>query len=220
MAGLSDVSGGTGMAKRSKSSRRWLTRQQHDPYVERAQREGWRSRAVFKLMEIQAKGRILRPGLRCLDLGASPGSWSQFAVRQIGSAGRLVAVDLLPMEPIPGVVFLEGDFTAMSTREALQGVLEGARVDLVMSDIAPNSTGSRAIDQARSMEAAEQVHGFARETLRSGGDLLVKLFQGAGFEDYVRGLRDEFEVVRLVKPAASRAGNREIYLLARNYRMV
>lgn len=208
------------MTKRSKSSQRWLARQQHDPYVARAQREGWRSRAVFKLEEIQAKERILRPGLRCLDLGASPGGWSQLAVRIIGPRGQLVAVDLLPMEPIPGVMFLAGDFAAEPTRLHLKQLLEGAQVDLVMSDIAPNSTGSRAVDQARAMQVAEDVQAFAAEVLKPGGDLLVKVFQGEGFEEYVRNIRQDFRTVRLLKPPASRAGNREIYLLARNRRMV
>jgi 23S rRNA (uridine2552-2'-O)-methyltransferase len=208
------------MASKTKSSQRWLSRQHQDPYVERAQREGWRSRAVFKLQQIQAKERILVPGRTCLDLGAAPGSWSQYAARVVGDAGLIVAVDVLQMDAVPGVRFLCGDLAEDATRDAIRMVLGDRQTDLVMSDIAPNTTGNRAVDQARSMEISEQTLEFAVELLRPGGDFLVKLFQGAGFEEYVRAARSQFGQVRMLKPAASRAESREIYLLARKYRMV
>ena len=206
------------MSRRRGSSQRWLRRQQRDPYVERAAREGWRSRAVFKLQEIQRRERLLRKGLLCVDLGAAPGGWSQYAVR-IAGPGRVIAQDLLPMEPLPGVQFLAGDFTHPETRAQLRRLLGEAAADLVMSDMAPNITGNRAVDQARSLMLAEEALYLARDVLRPGGDLLVKLFHGEGMEEFVTGVRSEFGQVRLVKPKASRAASREIYLLARNYAM-
>jgi 23S rRNA (uridine2552-2'-O)-methyltransferase len=208
------------MANRSKSSQRWLSRQHQDPYVERALREGWRSRAAFKLQQIQTKEKLLSRGRVCLDLGACPGGWSQYAAPLVGDSGRIVALDLLPLEPIPGVLFVQGDFADAAVRERIAALLEGRSVDLVMSDIAPNSTGTRVVDQARAMEVAEQVLEYATEVLRPGGDTLIKVFQGTDFDALVASARALFGRVKTLKPPASRAESREIYLLARNYRMV
>src|SRR5690606_6246269 len=191
------------MSRRGGSSSRWKARQERDPYVERAVREGWRSRAVFKLAQIHEKERLLRPGMRVVDLGASPGGWSQYAARIVGPKGRVWAVDLLPMEPIPGVEFLLGDFTDPAVVEALKAAMGEEKADLVMSDMAPNISGKRAVDQPRAMGLAEEALWFATEVLTPGGTFLVKLFQGEGFPDYVQRAREEFRTVRLIKPKAS-----------------
>jgi 23S rRNA (uridine2552-2'-O)-methyltransferase len=182
-------------------------------------REGWRSRAVFKLAEIDERERFLGAGLITVDLGAAPGSWSQYAAAKVGRRGAVIAMDLLPMEPIPGVDVLARDFTSPEGLEALGAALAGRAVDLVMSDMAPNISGNAAIDQPRSMGLADEALLFARETLKPGGTFLVKLFQGEGFEAYVNSARSGFRRVKLVKPKASRAASREIYLLARQFRM-
>jgi 23S rRNA (uridine2552-2'-O)-methyltransferase len=187
--------------------------------VGRALREGWRSRSVFKLEQIQAKERILKRGMLCVDLGASPGGWSQYAARLIGEQGRVWAVDLQPMDPIPGVQFLQGDVRSAQTRDALAQALQGAAVDLVMSDMAPNISGNRAVDQPRAMALAEDALLFSEDVLGEGGDFLVKLFQGEGFEQFVSEARRRFRRVRFIKPGASRPESREMYLLARNYGM-
>jgi 23S rRNA (uridine2552-2'-O)-methyltransferase len=208
------------MAKRSKSSARWLAEHASDEFVKRAQREGWRSRAVYKLEEIQRRERLLRPGMRCVDLGAAPGGWSQYAAKIIGPSGRLVATDILPMDAIPGVEFIQGDFREEAV---LRGILEHLgtpRVDLVLSDMAPNMSGIDAVDQPRSIALAELALDFAQRVLAPGGDLLVKAFQGAGFEALLRDLRRGFARVGTAKPKASRARSSEIYLLARQFRMV
>jgi 23S rRNA (uridine2552-2'-O)-methyltransferase len=205
------------MSRRTGSSTRWRRRQDKDPYVERAVKEGWRSRAVFKLQQIQAKEHVLKPGMRCVDLGASPGGWSQYAARVVGPRGRVWAVDLLPMGSLPGVEFLQGDFTRPETLRALRELMGGEQADLVMSDMAPNISGNRAVDQPRSIGLAEEALEFATEVLRPGGGFLIKLFQGEGFGEYVKRVRNQFGAARLVKPKASRPESREIYLLARNY---
>jgi 23S rRNA (uridine2552-2'-O)-methyltransferase len=206
------------MARRSASSSRWRQRQDKDPYVERAAREGWRSRAAFKLAEIDARERLLRRGMSCVDLGAAPGAWSQYAVRQIGRAGKVWAVDLLPMDPLEGVEFLEGDFTHPDVVARLRAALPD-RVDLVMSDMAPNLSGTREIDLPRHLALAEEALAFTEEALKPGGDFLLKLFQGAGTDLFVARVRPKFTKVRLMKPKASRAESSEIYLLARQRRM-
>ena len=205
---------------KSGSSQRWLKRHERDEYVQKARAQGLRSRAVFKLEQIQRKERILRRGMVCLDLGASPGGWSQYAASIIGPEGQLVALDLLPMEPIAGVTFIQADFGLAETRLELERLFGGGRVDLVMCDLAPNISGNRAVDQARSLGLAEEALELAAGILRPGGDFLVKLFQGEGFEAYVRRARSEFARVRLIKPAASRPASRENYLLARRYGMM
>jgi len=205
------------MTRRSRSSGHWRQQQHTDPYVQRAVREKWRSRAVFKLEQIQAGERILKPGMSCIDLGASPGSWSQFAANLVGRTGHVVAVDLLPVAPIEGVDFIEGDFLTAETLTAVTQALREAKADIVMSDMAPNISGSRSVDQPRAMLLAEEALAFCGSGLKPGGTLLVKLFQGEGFEAFVREARSQFGKVRLIKPRASRPESREIYLLARNY---
>jgi 23S rRNA (uridine2552-2'-O)-methyltransferase len=199
----------------SKSSRRWLDRQVSDPYVKRAQREGWRSRAAYKLLEIQEKDRVLGPGMAVLDLGAAPGSWAQIAAAAVGPGGRVIALDLLEMEPIPGVQFLCGDFREESVLGALRATLGGASLDLVLSDMAPNISGTAAVDLPRSMYLAELALELAVETLKPGGALVVKLFQGEGFDGLLQSVRQRFERVALRKPNASRAQSREQYLVAK-----
>lgn len=199
------------------SSSRWRERQARDPYVRKARAAGLRSRAVFKLEEIERKDQLLRPGAVVVDLGSAPGAWSQYAAGRVGPRGRVVALDVLAMPEIPGVRFIQGDFTDVEVAEAVKAALAGMPVDLVMSDMAPNMSGTRAVDQPRSMFLAELALDFATQVLRRGGAMLVKLFQGEGFQEYVTLSRSRFETVRLRKPEASRSGNREIYLVARNF---
>ena len=208
------------MPKRSKSSARWLAEHFSDEYVKRAQQEGWRSRAVFKLEEIQRRDHLIKPGMTVVDLGAAPGGWSQYAARVQGGRGRVVALDLLPMDSLAGVEFIQGDFDQETTLQALRDLLGGVQVDLVLSDIAPNITGVEDVDIPRAMYFAELALAFARESLRPGGSLLVKVFQGQGFPEYLRTLREHFGEVVSRKPKSSRSRSREMYLLARNYRLV
>lgn len=204
---------------RRPSSGRWRQRQIRDPYVRRAQLEGWRSRAAFKLMEIEQRDRLLRRGGVVLDLGAAPGGWSQFAARMVGPEGQVIAVDLLEMEPISGVRCIRGDFTDELTIEAIDRELAGKGLDLVLSDMAPNISGNWSVDQPRSMALAEAVLAAASRLLRPGGALILKLFQGEGQEVLLGTVRQQFGTVRLRKPAASRGESREIYLVAGNYRL-
>ena len=208
------------MPKRSKSSARWLAEHANDEFVKRAQREGWRSRAVFKLAEIQQSERLLRPGIRCVDLGAAPGGWSQYAARLLGGTGRIVATDILPMDAIPGVDFVQGDFREESVLEQVMSFVGAEKVDLVLSDMAPNMAGIDAVDQPRSMHLAELALEFAERVLAPGGDALVKLFQGAGFDQVIKDARRRYGRVVTKKPKASRTRSPEIYLLARQFRMV
>jgi 23S rRNA (uridine2552-2'-O)-methyltransferase len=205
---------------RSKSSQRWLKSHFDDEYVKRAQREGYRSRAVYKLEEIQQKDRLLRPGMTLVDLGAAPGGWSQYAARLLQGKGRILALDILPMQPLVGVEFLTGDFTESEPVDLLMELLGDDRVDLVMSDMAPNISGMDAVDQPRSMYLAELAVDFAANVLRKGGDLLFKAFQGEGFDALVKGLRSQYQQVKVRKPRASRPRSREVYVLARHYRAV
>ena len=198
---------------RSKSSHRWLKEHFDDEYVKRAQREGWRSRAVFKLEEIQEKDRILKPGMTVVDLGAAPGGWSQYALGLVGRKGVIVATDILPMEPLPGVEFVQGDFREDSVLDELLNRLKGREIDLVMSDIAPNISGVQAVDLPRAMYLAELAVDFADRVVRPGGDLLVKLFQG--FDVLLQDLRSRYDKVLMRKPKASRPRSREVYALAR-----
>ncbi|HEY4970525.1 MAG TPA: 23S rRNA (uridine(2552)-2'-O)-methyltransferase RlmE [Steroidobacteraceae bacterium] len=207
------------MPKRSKSSARWLAEHANDEFVKRAQKEGWRSRAVFKLAQIQASERLLRPGMRCVDLGAAPGGWSQYAARILGP-GRIVATDILAMDPIPGVDFVQGDFREEAVLEQVLQCLGADKVDLVLSDMAPNMAGIDAVDQPRSMHLAELALEFADRVLAPGGDLLVKLFQGAGFDQIIKDTRSRYGRVMTKKPKASRSRSSEIYLLARQFGMV
>jgi len=184
--------------------------------VQRARREGWRSRAVFKLEQIDRKERLLKPGMVCVDLGAAPGGWSQYVTRKLDGGARIVAVDLLPMDSLPDVEFLQGDFRDDDVLARLLEMLGDARADLVMSDMAPNITGTKAVDQPRSMYLAELALDLARRVLAPGGSFVCKLFQGEGFDAFVRETRNSFERVRVIKPEASRPGSREVYLVARN----
>jgi 23S rRNA (uridine2552-2'-O)-methyltransferase len=208
------------MPKRSKSSARWLAEHANDEFVKRAQKEGWRSRAVFKLAQIQETERLLRPGIRCVDLGAAPGGWSQYAARIIGGTGRIVATDILAMDAIPGVDFVQGDFREAAVLEEVLQRVGADKVDLVLSDMAPNMAGIDAVDQPRSMYLAELALEFADRVLAPGGDLLLKLFQGAGFDQMIKDARGRYARVVTKKPKASRTRSPEIYLLARQFGMV
>ena len=208
------------MARRSKSSERWLREHFSDPFVKRAQAEGWRSRAVFKLEQIDQRERLLKPGMLVLDLGAAPGAWSQYARRRLGPSGRVVASDLLPMEPLAGVEFLQGDFREEAVFQHLKSTLGAAGVDLLLSDMAPNMSGMDAIDAPRGMYLAELALDMAREVLKPGAGALIKVLQGAGFEELVALARTRFGRVRCLKPEASRSRSPETYLLASGMRMV
>jgi 23S rRNA (uridine2552-2'-O)-methyltransferase len=208
------------MAKRSKSSQRWLREHFDDPFVARAQQEGYRSRAVYKLTEIDRRDQLLRPGLRVVDLGAAPGGWSQYAAERVGPSGRVVASDILAMEPIPGVEIVTGDFHEESVLSAILEQLGGEMADLVLSDIAPNLSGTDAIDQPRAMHLCELALDLAVRVLKPNGVFLVKLFQGQGSDEFMRELRRRFARVVVRKPEASRPRSREVYVLARGLRDV
>lgn len=192
----------------------WVDRQRKDPYVKRATTEGYRSRAVYKLIEIDERDRLIKRGMRILDLGAAPGGWSQYAARKLAGSGQIVAVDLLPIEPIEGVQCIRGDFTDEIVLESVLDAL-GGPVDLVMSDMAPNLSGLRSVDQPRAMYLADLAAEVAERVLSPQGALLVKLFHGAGMDDYVKSMRLKYCNVRVRKPKASRPKSRETYLLAR-----
>jgi len=205
---------------RTKSSQRWLARNAKDKYVKRARQEGARSRAIYKLEEIDRRDRLLQPGMTVVDLGAAPGGWSQYVKNRVGDSGRVLALDILPMEPIVGVEFIEGDFTELPVLDLLLQRLQGIPVDLVISDMAPNMSGVASVDQARSMNLAELALEFSDKSLKPGGSLLIKTFQGAGFNEFYAQLRHRFEKLATRKPSASRAESKEIYLLGRGFRGV
>ena len=204
---------------RSKSSGRWLKEHFQDEFVQRAQREGWRSRGAFKLEEIDAKDRLLKPGMVVLDLGAAPGGWSQYAARRLNHSGRIIALDILPMDSLADVTFLEGDFRDQPVLNGLLEILGDDKADHVLSDMAPNMSGMKAVDQPRAMYLAELALEVSAQVLRPGGDFLVKVFQGEGFDEFLREMRARFGKVASRKPKASRDRSRELYLLARNYGM-
>lgn len=203
---------------RSKTSQRWLKEHFDDPYVKLAQKEGYRSRASYKLLELQEKDRILRPGMRVVDLGAAPGGWSQVVSRVVGDQGRLVASDILPMDSIPDVTFIQGDFTEQSVLQAILAAIGESEVDLVISDMAPNMSGVKAADQPQAMFLCELALDLAFQVLRPGGDFLIKVFQGEGFDAYLKTVRDAFDRVQMRKPESSRDRSREQYLLARGFK--
>lgn len=207
------------MAKRTKSSERWLREHFADPFVKRAQAEGWRSRAVFKLEEIDRRERLIRQGMVVLDLGAAPGAWSQFARRKVGSRGRVLATDILSMDGLTGVEFIQGDFREQAVFEQLRAAA-GTGVDLLLSDMAPNMSGMDAIDAPRAQYLAELALDMATQVLKPGSDALIKVFQGAGFQELAAEARKRFQRVRFFKPEASRARSAEVYLLASGRRMV
>lgn len=203
---------------RSKTSHRWLKEHFDDPYVKMAQRDGYRSRASYKLLEIQEKDRILRPGMTVVDLGAAPGGWSQVTSRVIGDKGTLIASDILPMDSIPDVTFIQGDFTEDAVFAQLLAAIGENPVDLVISDMAPNMSGLPAVDMPRAMFLCELALDLCTRVLRPGGDFLIKIFQGEGFDTYLKMVRENFEKVQMRKPLSSRDRSREQYLLARGFR--
>ena len=206
------------MAKKTSSSKAWLREHRNDPYVQQAQREGYRSRACYKLLEIQEKDRLLKPGMTVLDLGSAPGGWSQVAVQLVGHHGRVVASDILPMDSIAGVEFVLGDFTEDAVFDQVLEALGGAPVDVVISDMAPNMSGVNAVDQPRSMYLVELALDMARQVLAPGGSFVAKVFHGEGFDEIFRDSRELFGKVLTRKPKASRPRSREVYLVARDFR--
>ena len=207
------------MSKPRKSGGSWRQRQEKDPYVQMARRDGWRSRAVYKLQQIIEKEPIIRPGMVCVDLGAAPGSWSQYIVRRLQERVRLIAIDILPMDALPAVEFIQGDFTEDEVLRLLLAKLEDMSADLVMSDLAPNISGNKAVDQPKSMHLAELALDLAKKTLKRRGNFICKLFQGQGADAYIAEVRKSFGKVRVMKPKASRPGSSEVYLVARNYQL-
>jgi 23S rRNA (uridine2552-2'-O)-methyltransferase len=203
---------------RSKTSQNWLREHFNDPFVKMAQKDGYRSRASYKLLEIQEKDRILRPGNIVIDLGAAPGGWSQVTSRVLGDKGRLIASDILEMDSIEDVTFIQGDFTEESVLAQILAAVNNQPVDLVISDMAPNMSGVRMADQARAMYLCELALDLAGQVLRPGGDFLIKIFQGEGFDQYHKQVRQMFEKVQMRKPLSSRDRSREQYLLARGFR--
>ena len=202
------------MGKKKSSSRAWLKEHHDDPFVQRAQREGYRSRAVYKLIEINDKDRLIQSGMSVLDLGSAPGGWSQVAGVLVGDRGRVLASDILPMDHLPNVTFVQGDFTEQETYDQLMQALAGRPLNVVMSDMAPNMSGLTAVDQPRAMYLVELASELALRALSPGGALLTKVFQGEGFEAWFHQIRDRFERVVTRKPAASRARSREVYVVA------
>jgi 23S rRNA (uridine2552-2'-O)-methyltransferase len=203
--------------KKTPSSRRWLREHHSDAFVLQAKKEGYRSRAAYKLLEIDRRDRLVRPGMVVLDLGAAPGGWSQIAARRVGPRGRVVALDRLDMPPLPGVEFHQGDIDDEECMDKILKNLDGQGIDLVISDMAPNISGVDAIDQPRSLYLAELALEVARKVLHPGGDMLIKMFQGAGLDDYIKELRRSFRKVVHRKPQASRARSREVYVLGRDF---
>jgi len=207
------------VSKPRRTTGSWRDRQERDPYVQQARRDGWRSRAVYKLEQIDQKERILRPDMVCVDVGSAPGSWSQYVTKKLKGRARIVAVDILPMDSLPDVDFILGDFLDEAIFLQMLKAIGDEGVDLVMSDIAPNITGTRVVDQPRSMYLVELALDLARRVLRPGGNFICKVFQGAGIDEFVIDTRKSFERVKVMKPKASRAGSREVYLVARNYQL-
>jgi 23S rRNA (uridine2552-2'-O)-methyltransferase len=206
------------MPKKRSSSRAWLKEHRDDPYVQRAQREGYRSRACYKLLEIQQKDRIIKPGMTVLDLGSAPGGWSQVAIELVGHRGRVIASDVLPMDSLAGVQFIQGDFTEDEVFAAILNSVGDDAVDAVISDMAPNMSGMNAVDQPRSMYLVELALDLARRVLAPGGSFVAKVFQGEGFDDLLRDARTSFDKVLTRKPGASRPRSREVYLVATGFR--
>jgi len=204
--------------KKHKTNKAWIHEHVTDPYVQRAKAEGWRSRAAFKLIEIDDKEHLLKPGMTVVDLGAAPGSWSQYAVRRIQPGGSLLALDILEMQGLDGVSFVQGDFREQAVLEQFEAALDGRTVDLVLSDMAPNMSGIQMTDQARVMDLAELTLAFATDHLKPGGDMLVKVFQGAGYMELREAMRQVFEIILVRKPSASRGRSAETFLLGRKKR--
>ncbi len=206
------------MAKKKSSSKAWLKEHRDDPYVQQAQREGYRSRACYKLLEVQERDRLIKPGMTVLDLGSAPGGWSQVAAQLVGHKGRVLASDILPMDSLAGVEFIEGDFTADSVFEQILAALGDTPADVVISDMAPNMSGVNAVDQPRSMYLVELALDMAQQVLAPGGSFVAKVFQGEGFDELYRDIRGAFGKVVTRKPKASRPRSREVYLVATQFR--
>ena len=205
------------MSKRP-SSTRWLQRQKKDPYVKQAQQSEYRSRAVYKLKEIDEKDHLFRKGQTVIDLGAAPGSWSQYVARRVGPQGKVIAIDILPLDSIDNVLFIKGDFTEQAIYKQCLYSLDGQNADLVISDMAPNISGIKSSDQARSMHLAETARDLACQVLNPGGDVLIKIFEGEGVTEFRQGLKEHFRQILTRKPRASRDSSREFYILARTFR--
>jgi 23S rRNA (uridine2552-2'-O)-methyltransferase len=205
------------MAKKRSSSKAWLKEHRDDPYVQRARREGYRSRACYKLLEIQEKDRLIHPGMTVLDLGSAPGGWSQVATELLADRGRVIASDILPMDSLPGVTFVQGDFTEQDVFERVLKTLAGDGVDLVLSDMAPNMSGLADVDQPRAMYLVELALDMARRVLAPGGAFVAKIFQGEGFDSLLGDARASFGKVLTRKPGASRSRSREVYLVAKGF---
>ncbi|QUX94661.1 23S rRNA (uridine(2552)-2'-O)-methyltransferase RlmE [Marinomonas sp. CT5] len=203
---------------RSKSSNNWMKEHFDDPYVKKSQQDGYRSRASYKLIEINDKDKLFRPAIRVVDLGAAPGGWSQVAAKLVGDKGTVVASDILEMAPLPGVSFVQGDFTEQEVYEAILTEVGDEKADLVISDMAPNMSGNSSSDQPQAMYLVELALDMATQVLRPGGNFLVKVFQGEGFDEYLKTMRSQFGSVVTRKPDASRARSREVYLLGRQYK--
>ena len=202
--------------KRTKTSKQWMMEHIHDVYVQRAKAEGYRSRAAYKLIEVAERDKLLKPGMVVVDLGATPGGWSQVAAAKVGERGRVIALDLLPMDALRNVTFLLGDFREDAVVKALEQELAGRPIDLVLSDMSPNISGIALSDQARAMYLAELALEFAVKHLKPGGGLLVKIFQGSGFQEFLRVMRSRFKQVGTRKPEASRGRSNEMYLLGKD----
>ncbi|GLH30872.1 MULTISPECIES: 23S rRNA (uridine(2552)-2'-O)-methyltransferase RlmE [Pseudomonas] len=206
------------MVQRSKSSANWLREHFNDPFVKQAQKDGYRSRASYKLLEIQEKDRLIRPGMSVIDLGAAPGGWSQVTSRLIGGQGRLIASDILEMDSIPDVTFIQGDFTQDEVLQQILDAVGDSHVDLVISDMAPNMSGTPEVDMPRAMFLCELALDLATRVLKPGGDFLIKIFQGEGFDMYLKDVRTKFDKVQMRKPSSSRDRSREQYLLGKGFK--
>lgn len=206
------------MAKKRSSSKAWLKEHRDDPYVQRAQRDGYRSRACYKLLELQARDRLILPGMTVLDLGSAPGGWSQVSMELAGHSGRVIASDVLPMDALAGVEFIQGDFTEDAVVERILAAIGDRKVDVVISDMAPNMSGVNAVDQPRSIYLVELALDMARQVLASDGSFVAKIFHGEGFDELFRDTRESFNRVLTRKPKASRPRSREVYLVASGYR--
>ena len=206
------------MVQRSKSSANWLREHFNDPFVKQAQKDGYRSRASYKLLEIQEKDRLIRPGMSVIDLGAAPGGWSQVTSRLIGGQGRLIASDIREMDSIPDVTFIQGDFTEDAVLQQILHAVGDSHVDLVISDMAPNMSGTPEVDMPRAMFLCELALDLATRVLKPGGDFLIKIFQGEGFDMYLKDVRTKFDKVQMRKPSSSRDRSREQYLLGKGFK--
>ncbi|MGF0239933.1 23S rRNA (uridine(2552)-2'-O)-methyltransferase RlmE [Rhodococcus sp. IEGM1300] len=203
---------------RSKTSLKWLQRHVNDPYVKQAQKDGYRSRASYKLLEVQEKYKLIRPGMSVVDLGAAPGGWSQVTSRLIGGQGRLIASDILEMDSIPDVTFIQGDFTQDEVLAQILEAVGNSQVDLVISDMAPNMSGTPEVDMPKAMFLCELALDLATRILKPGGNFVIKVFQGEGFDAYVKDARQKFDKVQMIKPDSSRGSSREQYMLAWGFR--